>query len=311
VAERDAHQDVSEDDPTRQGPLARPAAAAPRVFGAPKPAAPAGPKPPAPLRTGNPVSPRAPAVAPKATTGTPSPLVVAAPIPAARPIVHTVPFGAHHETTVPSSTDDGGAAMSPVSSPSGEGAIAMEALRETVAATEQAVAGMRSWQRGMETRVDRMELAIAELLVHSRAPAAAPRAPVATVLQSPVVPHHAAAVQAFPAVQQTVAMAAVAMPTPPPSPMAAPAPAPMPPPAVVQSTLIVPVQQAAPIAMAAAGYVVPHDFSYSDDRFDVDISALNGGRRKRRIAIVALLILVLGVGGLVTLAIVSQATHGL
>jgi hypothetical protein len=208
--------------------------------------------------------------------------------------------------------------MSPVSSPSGEGAIAAEALRETVAATEQAVAGMRAWQRGMESRVDRMELAIAELLVHARAPApVAPRAPGATVIQAPAVPHHAAAVQAFPAVQQqpltqTAVMATVAMPAgAPAAPTPTATPPTPPPPAVVQPTLIVPVQQAAPLAMAAAGYVVPQNLSYPDDRFDIDIGALNGGRRKRRIAIVALLILVLGVGGLVTLAIVSQATHGL
>ena len=82
--------------------------------------------------------------------------------------------------------------MSPVSSPEGVGMVGPEALRETVsAATEQAMAGLRAWQRSTEARIDRMELAIGELVAHARAAAAGPAAqpaPVAAAAAQPVAP---------------------------------------------------------------------------------------------------------------------------
>jgi hypothetical protein len=189
--------------------------------------------------------------------------------------------------------------MSPVSSPEGDGPLAAEAIRDAVAAaTDHAMAGVRTWQRAIEGRIDRIEGTLGELVALARAASAAPiapRAPAPTVAAAPVA-HHPA-VQAFPAVQPQVVQPPVEVQA---SPIAA-APAP-----------VYPVTQP-PAALAPVQYVmnaatVP---SYSNEPYDVDIGALDGSRRKRRIAFVAILLLVLGVGGLVTLAIVSQAAHGL
>ncbi len=47
------------------------------------------------------------------------------------------------------------------------------------------------------------------------------------------------------------------------------------------------------------------------ESFDLDIGALDGGRRKKRIATVAFLLLLIGVGGLIAMMVASQAKHGL
>jgi hypothetical protein len=194
--------------------------------------------------------------------------------------------------------DEWTAAMSPVSSPEGEGPLAAEAIRDAVgSATDHAMAGVRTWQRAIEGRIDRIEGTLAELVALARAASAAPiapRAPAPTVAAAPVT-HHPA-VQAFPAVVQPEVPVQ-------PAPIAAAPAAPSP---------VYPVTQP-PAALAPVQYVmnaatVP---SYSNEPYDLDIGALDGSRRRRRIALVAILLLVLGVGGLVTLAIVSQAADGL
>jgi hypothetical protein len=89
---------------------------------------------------------------------------------------------------------------------------------------------------------------------------------------------------------------------------------PEPPPAVLPPPL--PVQAAAALAVATAVPVVarpPPLPSIDDVPFDIEMlpEALNGGRRKRKLAWGALILLLLGLGTLFELAIASQAKHGL
>jgi hypothetical protein len=99
-------------------------------------------------------------------------------------------------------------------------------------------------------------------------------------------------------------------------------PAPDPAYRVIQPAPVASVQQVSPVAVAAPparapvpSYVDvrPPSPSYADEPFDASMlpRGLNGGRRKRAIAIVALLFAVVVFGGLIALAIASQAVHGL
>ena len=176
--------------------------------------------------------------------------------------------------------------------------VGPEALRETVAAAmEQAMAGVRAWQRSTEARIDRMEVAIGELVAHARAAAGAPTAPQAPVaastVQSPFVS------QAQPIMQSPPAAA---------TPVEPPAPRP-------RYHSIAPGPDY-PVIVATAP---PVRVSWADasgsgaayDPLDPDMMLLSGGRRRRRITFVALFLLVVGVVGLIALAIASQAAHGL
>jgi len=193
--------------------------------------------------------------------------------------------------------------MSPVSSPEAVGMLGPEALRETVAAaTEQAMAGMRAWQRSTEARIDRLELAIGELIAHARTAAAAPAvaATAASAAPGPAPATQNPFVSQAPAVVQSAPATA--------APVEAPAPraryqsiAPGPDyPVIVATTPPVRVSWADASGSGAAY-----------DPLDPDMILLSGGRRRRRITFVALFLLIVGVVGLVALAIASQAAHGL
>jgi hypothetical protein len=99
-------------------------------------------------------------------------------------------------------------------------------------------------------------------------------------------------------------VAVVAAPTAPPPPVVA---------AVAPSPLA-PVHALPPQAAPQPVYVPrPRLPSYDEEPFDINMlpGGLDMGRRKRAMAFIAFALLVIVLGGLVAMAIASQATHGL
>jgi hypothetical protein len=232
----------------------------------------------------------------------------------------------------PAEEGAGGAAMSPVSSPEGVDAIPTDVLRETAArVTEQAVAGVRVWQRTIEARLERIELAVAEMANTSRVasasavarsplqpatlaqplqsvtstqplPVQSPLAAASYVAAQPAAPSYVAAQPAAPS-YVAAQPAAPASPLPPPRAAMGSAPA---------FTVVDPVTPAVRASLHSVTYEMRQSLpSYAVDPHDPELMALSGGRRKKKIAFVAVLIVILGVGGLVAMAIASQAAHGL
>jgi hypothetical protein len=71
------------------------------------------------------------------------------------------------------------------------------------------------------------------------------------------------------------------------------------------------VVQAAPAPATTYAVAPPARTSYVDDALDADVMrALNGAKRKRTLATIVVAFVFCGLAALVTLAIVSQATHG-
>ncbi len=156
---------------------------------------------------------------------------------------------------------------------------AIEAMRGAIRiAVERAMSSALAWRRETEARIARAEADLSTLRAaeQARLIAAARAAEEATVVNARA-----------PEVLRAAA--------PPPLPMQ---PTPMPPaaPSVAMYSSI-PVRVSLP--------------SIEDVPFDIDMlpDALNGGRRKRAIAWGVLLLLLLGLGTLVVLAIASQAKH--
>jgi hypothetical protein len=176
--------------------------------------------------------------------------------------------------------------MAPASTP--ELFAQSEALRKVVSeAVDQALALTRTWQRELDARIGRIEGVIGDLQLSDRVRAATFSAIAPT-------PNDTAA----------------------PRPMAVP---PAPPP-VVTSTVRTPLVNAdppfVPLQVPAATYVAPppaRDLRVSDEPHGASIfpEGFDGGKRKRTMTIVAIVVLIIGVCGLAVLAVASQAVHGL
>jgi hypothetical protein len=198
--------------------------------------------------------------------------------------------------------------MSPVSAPE---LPTQDQLHDAVRdAVDQAMAATRAWQRELDARIARIEGVISDLQLSDRARAATFSAvapgppavrisgertppepnvtPFAPLVVTPADPSGSSAVAAQPA-----------------------------PPAVAPGPLVghaLSVGLSAPIHAAAATHVVPYTGptpSFVPRDFSLFPSGIDGGKRKRIIAIVALLMLLVGVGGLAVLAVASHSVHGL
>jgi hypothetical protein len=166
--------------------------------------------------------------------------------------------------------------MSPVSAP--DLPHSGEHLRDLVSDTvDQALAATHAWQREIEARVARIEAAMSDLQLSERARAATFSA-VAQPPASPTLPHPAAL---FPV-------------APSPAPFITAAP-------LVTHSPVTPVGRPLPV----------QGFDDAARVLSVFPSGIDGGRRKRTIAIVAVVILILAVGALAALAAVSHTVHGL
>jgi hypothetical protein len=142
-------------------------------------------------------------------------------------------------------------------------------------AVEQAMSSALGWQRETEARITRAERDLAALIAPEQVQARS----VAT----------SRAVQEAPIAHAQDVLTAVA---PPP----------------------VPVQYATPpVAMSAPLPVRSLLPSIAEEPFDAEMlpDALNGGRRRRTIVWGAVILLFLGLGSLIAMAITSQAKHGL
>jgi hypothetical protein len=211
--------------------------------------------------------------------------------------------------------------MSPVSSP--EPVDKEEGVRDAVKeALDQALAPIRSMQREIDARLGRLELSIRELELSDHARAASFTAPAAAPAAAPPLPPARAHQPTLPMgvgpagapphqapIAPVAALAPAVAPAPAPTPVASPiaaSPPPAPPAPVQVDRSVGPFHSIPPTRP-----VLP--LPGSDDPFDASMlpDELNGGRRKKMMAVVALVVAVLGVGGLVALAIASQAVHGL
>jgi hypothetical protein len=202
--------------------------------------------------------------------------------------------------------------MSPVSSPDAAGQS--EEIRDAVeAAVDLALASTRAGQREIEARLTRLELAIRDLQLADQARAATFAGSIAAA-PPPLAPMRAH--------QPTLPMGAGDPVRPPVAPVVQPvaplAPAapvvPLAAPLVAQAPAApVAVRAPAPIAPVPTYTLPPRSLDFDDEPFDVSMlpGGLDGGRRKRRIIAFALVLAVLGLGGLIALAVASQAVHGL
>jgi hypothetical protein len=227
-----------------------------------------------------------------------------APSPPAPPVA-AAPFVSEEPKPVSPSPQAVETAMSPVSAP--DATAQEETFGEAVrAAVDAALASSRVAQREVEARLGRLEIAIRDLQLADHARAATYAGAMATQGAPPLRPH----LPTLPMGAQEPAPPAVFPQAPPPPAPAAPIAPPIANTALVAAAP--PAHSSPPVAVAAPkpAYVIP---TYDDEPFDMSMlpDGLDGRRRKKMIVSFALVVAVLGLGGLIAMAVASQAVHGL